>query len=679
MAHRTGIISKDGSRVHIFPNGGPADTTRDCICCGNEPPPIVDWPGIRYMTNNPPNYGPAFGIARSDGAPSAIHTCFSGCCACTSVASSLDFHMHSCKTITVLQQPSYFPSWDGSIESECTNTDGAYPMTFTLQKRVTECYGTQFFANNPSVTQNYRNDRNIHWNAFAENFGGSNFQACTTWPPEAGSYWYLPVEDSTTEYTDEDPAIKNTDYYPEAWGFSGNVCGGTTTPSRPGYSYPGSCGGQAIVASLCCCKTGTESIERIGGYDKSYLRSCPKWSIKWPHIQPVPEAHRQEDTDDRVDCSMGCFSFTIQPDHKYRHDFKVLAQNSYNSDWYLDDAHMYTSCSPCVYKQGECDTAIRFNPSRIGDIAMDVGTMQPLHGQQPPTFNYDRMIPGNEHESLQYSNTNTVWNGQNFLISGQCNDGMTGSKKMRLIYGGAYITHCDCQTGVYTKDYSYYAGSDYSVCYGDKYFYGTMDVWPYDRIYNQLECYDEASCNSCLEVEVIPEERRVVQGRILYGAGRFDLPPPWSNQSQYGYNHYDGIAQPCTGLYGGRPVQNPWDPPYPPGGYLAPPDYPCGSMADRALIVPNQGQTSGIPWRLPAEIDPEDWDTAEGSPFGTNPWFHGGRDKNGTNPDENSWDDAYKWAFLYCREDAENDETCGSICEHVIPAIMWYTGIIEES
>ena len=641
MAHRTGIISKDGSRVHIFPNGGPADTTRDCICCGNEPPPIVDWPGIRYMTNNPPNYGPAFGIARSDGAPSAIHTCFSGCCACTTVASSLDFHMHSCKTITVLQQPSYFPSWDGSIESECTNTDGAYPMTFTLQKRVTECYGTQFFANNPSVTQNYRNDRNIHWNAFAENFGGSNFQACTTWPPEAGSYWYLPVEDSTTEYTDEDPAIKNTDYYPEAWGFSGNVCGGTTTPSRPGYSYPGSCGGQAIVASLCCCKTGTESIERIGGYDKSYLRSCPKWSIKWPHIQPVPEAHRQEDTDDRVDGSMGCFSFTIQPDHKYKHSFKVLKQSTTDTygDWELVDSDtigesIYTSCSPCVYKQGECEGCYGlhglFNPSQEYDIAMDVGTMKPLKEDNFP-YIYGDPYP---------ATNNTVWNGQHFIIGGQCNDGKDGNQKMRLIVCGAYLTHCDCQQGDY-DDCNY--GSR-SACYGDVQHPGDQPI----------PCWENtAGCDECLEKHVP------------------DVSEP--------YDDLGGVGMRL--IYANWPCAQGFGPPGAPD-YRDPPDYPCGTMAQR------ENDMAGLGWRQTPETNPEDWNTAgtveqgysRTEPFGGNEiWFYGGRDEKGTHPTLNEKIDVHYWAWLYCAEDAENDDSCGSLCEHVDPAIMWYTGIIEET
>ena len=99
----------------------------------------------------------------------------------------------------------------------------------------------------------------------------------------------------------------------------------------------------------------------------------------------------------------------------------------------------------------------------------------------------------------------------------------------------------------------------------------------------------------------------------------------------------------------------------------------------------------GSPRRLPAETDPADWDTdggtplagylpgGIGSPFGTNPWFRGGFEENGTNPTENAEWDVYKWAFLYCREDEENDETCGSLCEHVTPTIMWYTGIIEET
>ena len=59
--------------------------------------------------------------------------------------------------------------------------------------------------------------------------------------------------------------------------------------------------------------------------------------------------------------------------------------------------------------------------------------------------------------------------------------------------------------------------------------------------------------------------------------------------------------------------------------------------------------------------------------------IHGGRDKNGTHPTENSEWDRAKWAYLFCREDEENDETCGSLCERNTPVIMWWTGIIEET
>ena len=449
---------------------------------------------------------------------------------------------------------------------------------------------------------------------------------------------------------------KDLAHYPEAWGYEGKICAGeTTTPNRPGYSYPGECGGQAIIASLCCCKTKPFSEVKAGGND--YYDACADFDQdQWkkgsdlntsnPHVAD-PEL---DDLKAQGECSLGCFTFTIQPNHIYEHKYWALqSEVSYDNtygDWELVEETKWSSCSPCVYKQGECQGPCvgdmsKFNPSLVADNGdvMDVGTMIPFNS------------------ALEYfpSTANTVWNGQHFIIGGQCNDNK--DQKMRLIVCGAYLTHCDCEQGDYTPCESDLDTAGKSVCYGDVGDPGNRPIPCWDEKDEEGNIID---CDECLEKHV-PEVSDPLDN--LGGVGTRLLYANW----------------PCVEGYGPAPD--------PPNSTVSP--YPCGTIEQRVL------DPLALPKKQTAEIDPEDWNTelyfqdrtggkragySRVEPFGGNEvWFRGGFEENGTHPVSNDEMDVHLWAWLYCAEDAENEESCGSLCEHVNPAIMWYTGIIEET
>ena len=440
----SGPLVEDGAAVDILPNGGPADETNCCICCGRKLP----WSAASDAVDKN-EWG---------------DSCYNGCCACTTVK-DLTFHMHDCKTVSYLD-------WSYGLEPDWRNCDtkdgGEYWMEIPLERKVEDCYLTQWAANDPDDTAKveWRAGHDIEWQPppqppYPLLRPPTNVQTCQANP--RGNW--------NTEYTEDEK--KNLTHYPEAWGYSGLVCGGRETPQRPGFSYPGECGGQAIVASLCCCKTGTFSDTRAADeYSPASWSACADFDQEDWTTFTDPELDNLKASGE---CSLGCFTFTIQPDHKYKHSFKVLKQSTTDlyGDWELLDSDdigetIYTSCSPCVYKQGECfgcyGYVSKFSPSILGGIAMDVGTMNSLYYQEYPTSPFP-------------ATANTVWNGQNFIIGGQCNNGKDGDQKMRLIVCGAYLTHCDCQTGDYQYCYEY-PDAEASVCYGTD----SAGV---------LDCYDE--------------------------------------------------------------------------------------------------------------------------------------------------------------------------------------------
>ena len=88
------------------------------------------------------------------------------------------------------------------------------------------------------------------------------------------------------------------------------------------------------------------------------------------------------------------------------------------------------------------------------------------------------------------------------FLSGQCNDGSKGSKKMSIVVLGAYLTDCDCQTGAYVYPcFSTNKQDHASLCYDDAELYN-CDI-------------PGGDCEDCLEfVEPDgPQGLRIEQGQ----------------------------------------------------------------------------------------------------------------------------------------------------------------------
>ena len=251
-----------GATIHLLRNGGPANSTDCCICCDAERP---------YDTVDTDKF--AWGTS-----------CYSGCCPCVPMG-SLSFEMHACKRV----DPEDWKSQPNAFNLE--GKDCANKMSFTMERRPFECYTTQSFANYTSDDEvlPFRAPPYIpalptnmtYGEYFEQRFNDDNKwntdptrreKACDVDPPSPEGPNSLTAG---TEYVDPDKLSR----YPEAWGFSGHVCKeDNSTPDKPAFSYPGECGGQSIIASLCCCKTGDYSKGRNaeGGEDPDgYKSACP--------------------------------------------------------------------------------------------------------------------------------------------------------------------------------------------------------------------------------------------------------------------------------------------------------------------------------------------------------------------------------------------------------------------
>lgn len=636
--------------IDILPNGGPADTTDCCVCCGRKLP-WSDEAGDKQEWGD---------------------SCYDGCCACTAVQ-NLSFTLLDCKSAPAIQVSAGEEEWKDCKRKQ----NGTYMMSFDMTQGSSECYETQRFAvYNPLVDDDYTAgiksemaDRDIDWKEPNMERGelvilprkpAFSIQTCGKignahrHDPKVG-----------TEYRDPD---KINDY-PESWGYSGVICEhkpmasaderqSNITPNRPGYSYPGECKGQEIIASLCCCKTGNYSKVKPSDPpgDLTNKGACVQWSPdEWEGDRLIDE------------CTISCFSFTIQPNHVYEHKYKTLLKNipkdengsvlnceepvdpGCDRSWELVDATGYTSCSPCMYKQGECEggNCGKFNPD-----PMNLGTYKAIQTQ-----NVGNWPPRPDEVS-------TVWNGQHWLISGQCNDGKTGDKKMMLLVGGAYETDCDCQEGLYEypcwsttgTDPTYWDGStNASLCYTNvlKYRCENHPFWsPPDP--------DDCDDGHCLEY--------VEAGSVgtLLSQGAWPCGDNSENDNSYDRGNSDS-DHPCHHRSGE------W------AGQFSPTAY---SDAD------------GIKGTQPGELDPASWNTAGGDgysrtqPFGGNDiWFYGGPNQNGTNTASNieqgedlgDRSEYWMWSRLYCAPDEDGyGPTCGSLCDKRTPVIMFYTGIIEE-
>ena len=187
--------------------------------------------------------------------------CYCNCCSCYP-ETDLTFSMISCSIDSVTS------SWTGR---DCETCDGN-AWEFTLSRDPNICY-----------------------------YHSSGAGGCTSCPDEYNQSVYPgPHRD-----------------YPEAWGFSGKICGECETDDPPMISD--NCGGMCIRASLCCCKTGTYSEEWPPAED----RTCPVQSQNNCGTGPSGD----------YTCDMGCFWF------------QMSSYECYDID---GDGTNDSPCSPCA-------------------------------------------------------------------------------------------------------------------------------------------------------------------------------------------------------------------------------------------------------------------------------------------------------------------------------------------
>ena len=193
-------------------------------------------------------------------------TCYCGCCPCVPT-SDLTFSVLDCY-VTV-----------GGVSQPCGACADSW--TFTLTKQDTECI--------------------VHT---VGDIDGQGTISCTP---------------CANEYDDH-----LSDPYPEAWGFSGTVCGGTLDCSTTDPPFESaSCGGMALRASLCCCKTGIPETEEYTTDE----HPCPMVTAS-----NCNGSHQMED----APCSMDCFWFGMSTWEKY--DIDSTPGND-------------SPCSPCAAVQ----------------------------------------------------------------------------------------------------------------------------------------------------------------------------------------------------------------------------------------------------------------------------------------------------------------------------------------
>ena len=374
-------------------NGG-ADHEGCCICCGTRRGWIWNrWGGAGRFGDQPIMENGVVPDDHIDG-----DTCYCGCCPCYP-SGPLKFSILSGRTS------------DGVNERPLDNPEG---WEFTLGKSSSEC---KYHAE-----EDIRNQAWLpHW--FCGSTEGDNF---------CGPYTEN-IEFKDGAGVAKCPNAKQKRGYPEAWGYTGKICAGTfTTPDCPGYSYPEACGGMGIKSSLCCCKNamtsnwGGQGNERDFGDDPE----CPPTPLydtrgggNWPVWQRCPWEHIWFRDIQNEDCMIDCFVFTISPDwDAYTHTYQIAVEDeTRNGYWKLEGKTVGTSCSKCVYEQGQCGVGWNAN-------AFYPGT--PMQGW----LNVPIGLPASNE-------------GQHTIISGTCQSKSDDQKFAIMVLGG-FTMDCDCATGV---------------------------------------------------------------------------------------------------------------------------------------------------------------------------------------------------------------------------------------
>lgn len=334
----------DDHKVYSLENGG-ADGDC-CICCGTYIGTMTSAP----LYTNPAYFYSSFGsqpmFVNGENPnpvnPNPVHihnehfaTCYCHCCACYPQG-NLDFRIiqgtvskrYGGETTDICNKVGanglYY------YEEDMDNKDG---WSFKLTRSDTEC---------KAVHENLNTLPEAEWK-----------QLCGSSAGPKGNFKGAP-------YTESNPQQDNP---PEAWGYRGKICeAAITTTDLPGYSSPGACQGQGIVAALCCCKGTTTNYwgSMVGGQqepvDFGVDHPCPPQPISFTYEEDEVAAYQScpygarsiftlfpdvldldTPTDDgpsvqrHQECMMPCFNFTLMADPIYEKTIQTVEYQDENS------------------------------------------------------------------------------------------------------------------------------------------------------------------------------------------------------------------------------------------------------------------------------------------------------------------------------------------------------------
>ena len=600
-------------------------------------------------------------------------SCHCGCCPCPPEG-GLTFTTHACVTMaphftTIEESASYDVEWK---EHKCEGN-----IQFDLSQGDSECYKTQAMAveNSPSDS--------TQWQCRA----GTK----DTWEQNQG------IGPKGAEYTDSAKKGK----YKEAWGYEGVICkGDITTPDRPSYSIPGECGGMGIIASLCCCRTGftnnyVQSIPadhpcapefRDGAQAGTFL-ACPR-SDHAPLTDNIggPATHGKRAG---FDCNMDCFTFSIAPnEEQYTYTYytpvldleapckqndDVVCLQGVPPEYKLETKTATSACSPCVYKYGECygnphlgTSAPDSESNLFSPSSVDAGTALAANSKASNTsqsFDMDLIPPNSAVKSPM---------GTHFIVSGQCH---TDEQNFKLVVVGAWLMHCDCQTG-----------------------YNDTDAEQRRGVFWKEHNNCRARTNDCDKRPVpvgentatIPANERTTLTigvsqpmASIYPCYNWTAVPVDPDLNCEPIENWEGEAVQCEHNLGSLEPNSPADPPKWASECEKGDWYPCakwwtslwGCYENIIPFDPIECKTVGweslLPWKNGKVGTAEDTDINWGCWVNYNQC---GRDVScgdGTAVAES-------YGKILCRE-ADGENTCVSMCEKNEPVIMWYTGIIQET
>jgi|LULM01.1.fsa_nt_gb hypothetical protein len=459
-----------------------------------------------------------------------------------------------------------------------------------------------------------------------------------------------------------------------------------------------------------------------------------------------------------LECSMDCFSFNIRPDEtKYEYKylkpvvadgldgrplgncgggagytaqevgqpFTPVGQPANRNQYAMSTGIIHSACSPCTYKQGTCS---HDNYKRIFDPSM------PLKGT------LDSVGLGSTYGTISYDETprNTLTDkiGFHYIISGQCRDNdCDNPQEFKLLVGGAWQIHCDCQTGVintgvssqmiggvhYERGSSCYLRPESPICIQNT----SNNAWMYDCKEDGCKCLgnpqlygpragftDRGLVLKNAELPCTPIDG-AAGGVMWANVPQVDLYCPEDNPTnvksfytnckdfQEAGSYFHELYRGCIPTYSKDGWEIVTDPhphvsqavmPIGAGAAHEDPDWVCDgvSWADldwqNGTVVSSAGAEGSLPGACGySEGDKQCWFNPSmcpytldfGAPFDTyeSPFVYG--QDGAICGDKFLNGNPGRFAGLSCG--CGPDGKCASFCETATPVWMFYTGIIEEA